>query len=432
MTSTSTPLVNSPTTRAIPSSPSSRLPGTVRLAAIGLGERAAWMLQAMVETAESMEGVSVRLDALVDPNPTQADEQIEKYKLPCATAMARYDDVEAFLDAGVDVDGLVLGTRCHLHTPIAVKLVGLGLPLFLEKPVAISWAQLVELRDAYRDAKSSQVVVSFPLRRTPIFEAVCEVVASGRLGTINQIQAVNNVNYGNVYVDNWYREYDLAGGLWLQKATHDFDYMHHLARLSGPTQSPANMLQKNQGDHAKNTENTGEKRGNAGENVGGVPVFVTAMHSRQHWQEPVLNQDSGSALIQYHNGVHACYTQNFLTRKTAGLRGATITGDAGTVRFDWVAATIRVIDHDQDRVDDIRIDDGVGHGGGDHRLARNFLDVILGRDESITPLRHGLLSAATCLAARDAANRRTVERIDGQWTGGDVTIDDRPIEPMTD
>ena len=59
------------------------------------------------------------------------------------------------------------------------------------------------------------VVVSFPLRTTPLFTTALEVVRSGRLGTVNQIQANNNVPYGGVYYGLWYRNYDDTGGLWL-------------------------------------------------------------------------------------------------------------------------------------------------------------------------------------------------------------------------
>src|SRR3546814_15437632 len=60
------------------------------------------------------------------------------------------------------------------------------------------------------------VVVSLPQRVTPLLQAVLEVVRSGRLGTINQVQAFNYVNYGGVYFGQWYRYYATTGGLWLQ------------------------------------------------------------------------------------------------------------------------------------------------------------------------------------------------------------------------
>lgn len=375
------------TTISTDSRPAAIRSSHTRLGVVGLGERAAWITQLMVQADKS-----VRLAAVVDPGGEAAARQrIEKNELRTADHVGFFDDVEQLIERGDDLDGIVIGTRCHLHTPLTIRLLETGLPLFLEKPVAISWAQLDQLRHAFVGVPRERVVVSFPLVRTPIFESVHAMVRSGRLGTINQIQAFNNVNYGNVYIDNWYADCKLTGGLWLQKATHDFDYIHRLADAT--------------------------------------PMFVSAMHSRRVWDEPTLNQDAGSALVQYHNGIHACYSQNFLTRRTAGTRGATITGEDATVRFDWNQKSICVTEHQQERVENIRIDDEGGHGGGDHALARNFLDVVLGRGESLTPMHDGLLSAATCLAARDAAHRRTVEPIPPQDGKPAPAMVQREIEP---
>jgi predicted dehydrogenase len=283
-----------------------------------------------------------------------------------------YQTLEEMLEAGPEIDAVIVGTRCNLHTPIAVKIAKLNVPIFLEKPVCISWQQYEMLEAAFADCIEN-IVISFPLRITPLLLAVRQYITDGRLGTINQIQAVNNVSYGNVYVDSWYRDYELTGGLWLQKATHDFDYIHFLADSQ--------------------------------------PLCVTAMHSQKVWKEPVLHQDAGSAIVQYASGIHANYTQNFLTRKNAGKRGATITGEDGTISFDWYSETYTFHSHTDNRIENVSLKSDSGHGGGDGKLAANFIDVIRKRDISKTSLREGLLSAGTCLAARDAANLNKVTAI---------------------
>lgn len=368
-------------------------PGLVRVAAVGLGERAAWMLRLMSEASDAF-----RLVAVVDPDEPAARQRISEGGIRCADRLAWSPDLDAFLTRGADdIDAVVVGTRCNLHAQIAAKLAELGLPLFLEKPVAITWAQLDALRRAF-EGRDDRVVVSFPLRRTPLFESALEIVNSGRLGAVNQIQAVNYVPYGNVYVDKWYRDYELNGGLWLQKATHDFDYIHALAASQ--------------------------------------PVEVTAMHSRVVWRDPVRHQDAGSAIVRYLDGAHAAYSQNFLSRRTAASRGATVTGEDATLRFDWYTKKLHVIEHQNDRVDTVEVNAEGGHGGGDQNLAQNFLDVVLGRTPSLTPLSAGLLSAATCLAARDAAHRGAAQPIppqsDRQAFDAAAAADTRHIEPPTD
>ena len=92
------------------------------------------MLRLMAE-AEA----GVRLVAIVDPARNDIQQRIKESRVSVAKSLAIFDDVDAFLDGNADVDAIILGTRCLLHTPIAIKLAPLGLPLFFEKPVAIGW-----------------------------------------------------------------------------------------------------------------------------------------------------------------------------------------------------------------------------------------------------------------------------------------------------
>lgn len=360
---------------------------TIHLAAIGLGQRATRIMQMLSKLNEN-----AQLSVLVDPDEKKLQQCKEDKDIRTAEHIAWYDDVDQMIAAGPQLDGIVVGTRCHLHTPIAVKLSALNLPLFLEKPVCISWDQYRQLEKTFAN-HDENVVISFPLRNTPLVKAVRQYITDGRLGTINQIQAVNNVSYGNVYVDTWYRDYELNGGLWLQKATHDFDYVHYLADAT--------------------------------------PLCITAMHSRCVWPDDVLHQDAGSAIVQYDSGIHANYTQNFITRQQAGMRGATITGEDGSIRFDWSTDSFIFHAHKQKRVENVSIKaDNEGHGGGDHKLIGNFLDIILKRDVSQTTLREGLLSAATCLAARDAANLYKVVAIPQPFSDAKPQPLAQRIEPL--
>ncbi|MFQ8832885.1 MAG: Gfo/Idh/MocA family oxidoreductase [Ruthenibacterium lactatiformans] len=77
------------------------------------------------------------------------------------------------------------------------------------------------------------MVVSFPLRLSSITLEMKRIVDSGVLGRLTMVQAVNNVPYGSVYYHSWYRDPAETGGLFLQKATHDIDYIH-FSQASAP------------------------------------------------------------------------------------------------------------------------------------------------------------------------------------------------------
>ena len=194
----------------------------LRLGVIGYGRRIHGLIGGPFREVEP----DVRLVGVVDPNEQGARARIGELGARTAEEVRFYDDVPALLH-GARPDAIAIGTRCNLHTPYAVQLAQTGLPLFLEKPVSISLEQAVALEDAFENA-ASPVVVSFPLRVSPLCELARCYVADGAVGDAVHVAAVNYVPYGTVYWEQPYRDYDITGGLFLQKATHDLDYLMYL------------------------------------------------------------------------------------------------------------------------------------------------------------------------------------------------------------
>jgi predicted dehydrogenase len=395
-------------------------PNTARLAVIGMGNRAAHMSRLICEADPEF-----RVVAVADPQPRDALlPHMQRWRVPDAEHVDVFADVEQLLARADDFDGLIIGTPCDLHMPIAVQTAATRLPLFLEKPVAISWDQVEALQHAYL-GREDQVVVSFPLRLTVHVQTAIEIIRSGRLGVINQVQAVNNVSYGGVYFGQWYRSYEKTGGLWLQKATHDFDYITQLlssrpltvtamhSRLSYGGEMPPQLRCSAcyLTDTCPESPQNLTQRGDDGGTLGGGVIPTPDMDHACTFSSNIYHQDAGSAIIMYENGAHASYAQNFISRRSAGLRGATVIGYDATLSFNWQADSVRVIDHHRERVDEIKVAASGFHGGGDYRLAANFVDVVRGRDRSRSPLNEGLLSAAMCLCARDAASTGMAQRV---------------------
>ncbi len=377
-----------------------------RVGVVGFGRR----LQHMAKVVQRNDP-EVVVTAIVDPAS-----DARRAELPDVLGSATtFSSIEQMLHSG-NIDGVMVGTRCDLHTPVAVEVLASNLPLFLEKPVAIDWDQFHQLSEAFLASKSP-TVVGFPLRVSPLCELAARIVRTGTLGTLAQVQAVNNVPaYSIGYYMGWMRDETQTGGLWMQKATHDFDYLLSLladGELAGQPTRVIAMESKQvfRGDrpaglHCRDCDIRHE--------CVESPYLPASVRSRQTGREAATlqcafavdtgNHDSASALIQFESGLHLNYTQNFVTRRGAASRGATVIGHDATLSFDWYRDELLVHHHHEARVERHSYGKGdEGHHGGDDELGRDFAKALSGRKSSRASLSIGLESARLCLRARDAA-----------------------------
>ncbi len=374
----------------------------MRLGVIGYGLRISYIFPEIVS-----EELGYRIVAIADLR----SEELQAKLGSRAEGVRFFEDADTMLEEA-KLDGVIIGTRCNLHTEMAIKVLRRNLPLYLEKPVATKYEDLYRLKAAY-EASRSEVVVSFPLRNTPLVTLAKEIVDSGKIGTIEHVQAVNNVPYGGVYYHSWYRDDSITGGLFLQKATHDFDYINCLLGLK-----PIEVCAMKSKQIFKGDKPAGLKCVDCEENrTCEESTLKPANLDRGDYCSFAVdtgNEDSGSALLKYETGMHVSYSQNFFARRGAERRGARLLGYKGTLEFDWYKSELKVYMHHEPRVETHVIDANVldGHGGGDGKLVRNFLECVRGRERSATTLGDGLLSALLCLKANESAETKSFQRIE--------------------
>lgn len=382
----------------------------LRIGIIGYGERAQGMARGLKPF-----GIPYRIEAICDPRKDEIIEKDDGFLQGCTF----FDTPEDMLDRA-ELDGVMIGTRCNLHTPMAVKVAERKLPLFLEKPVAISFDQVKALDAAFRDYPAP-VVVSFPLRTSPILEHVKGLVDDGVIGHVEHVAAVNDVPYGTVYWHSFYRNFDEVGGLFLQKATHDLDYVQYLIGQQ-PKQicaMHANRIYGDAGTIYPGDHPNGLKCVDCGEQEF-CPESPWNLFYERHqgaafdpmpdrcclFAEGIQNEDLGQCIIEYEGGAQANYVQNFFVRHGAGRRGARIYGYEGTIEFDWYKNEIQVHRHRTPKHEVVRMGGGMSHFGGDRELCYDFLMAMREGQPPRAGIQEGILSALTCLWARESAEKR--------------------------
>lgn len=349
----------------------------------------------------------VQIAAITDPRNEMIQAELALTGTGGSESIRYYQSPEEMLNCE-KLDGIMIGTRCSLHTDIALNVFPSRLPIFLEKPVATNMPDLLRLKKGWEE-QPCPVIVSFPLRVTSIVQFAKEIIDSGKIGTIEHVQAVNNVPYGGVYFQDWYRDEDETGGLFLQKATHDFDYLTYLLGQKPVSVCAMTSKQIFKGDKpaALKCVDCEEKR----------TCPDSSLHNgHANWQSCCYavdtgNEDSGSALIRYENGLHLSYSQNFFVRRDAGSRGARLMGYKGTLEFDFYTGMVKVYMHHTSRVETYEINKDAGHFGGDKELTDSFVDMMYGTGPSVSTLEDGLVSALLCLKAKESALTNTFQDI---------------------
>lgn len=383
----------------------------IRLGVIGYGARA----QGVLGLADRL-NAGLEVTAITDVRNDEIRRCLEdRGKDP--SKIAFYTDADEMLDKE-KLDGVLIGTRCSLHARMALKVLERDLPLYLEKPIATNMEDLLKLREAAAKTKS-EVVVSFPLRVTPLVRMAKEILESGKIGTVEHVQAWNDVPYGKCYYLGWYRDENETQGLWLQKATHDFDYINHLLGFKPTMICAMTSKQVYKGDKPAGLKC---KDCDDWDRCMESPYNLYYSKQERPQVEPndymcgfavdTGNEDSGSAIIRYHTGMHVNYSQNFFARKKAGRRGCRLYGYNGTLEFDWYTDEVKVYMHHTPRVETYKMEThAMSHGGGDTVLVDNFIRVIRGEQKSVSPLSAGLLSVLMCLKAKESSATNTFQEI---------------------
>ncbi len=337
-----------------------------------------------------------------------------------AESIRFYDDADRMLDAE-RLDGVLIGTRCDMHTPMAIKVMSRNLPMYLEKPVATSMDQVLALHYAAK-RYTAPCVVSFPMRLSPLAMKARQLILDGAIGKLEHIQAVNNVSYGSVYFDSWYRDYRVTQGLFLQKATHDIDYVSFIA--GERPKLVAAMMSRGRVYGGRKPAGLWCSACDEVESCPESPFWKRKVKGLQPaWRgnedhpccfgkdigddKTGCNEDSSSCLLQFESGLQAVYTQNFFVRRDAGERGATLIGYDGTIQFDWCKNILKLTRHHEHETISYNMGSEIdGHGGGDIELAHDFVRAMRHRDSGRSPLTAGIQSALVCLTCRTSAERR--------------------------
>ena len=153
---------------------------TLRWGILGAARVNERLLPAIVEARNS------RLVAIASRRPGAAAETRRKYA-PGLAGVIEHDTLEALLDDS-NVQAVYLPMANHEHAEWALRAIEKGKHVLIEKPMALSVADIDNIEQAAKKANVT-VMEGFMYRFHPQHARVREIIASGQIGEIRTVHA---------------------------------------------------------------------------------------------------------------------------------------------------------------------------------------------------------------------------------------------------
>jgi predicted dehydrogenase len=161
------------------------------------------------------------LSAIVDPSPAAVATAAQ-------AGVPLYPSLAALLATG-QPDGIVLATPNHLHLPQALECMVAGVPILLEKPIAATLAEGLQLQQVAEET-GARVLIGHHRAHSPIMAKAKEVVDSGKLGKLVSVMGSAQFFKPDAYFASGPWRTQPGGGPILINLIHE---VHNLRMLCG-------------------------------------------------------------------------------------------------------------------------------------------------------------------------------------------------------
>lgn len=300
------------------------------------------------------------------------------------------DSLDELLASGIDA--VMVLTPDHQHATVAIAALEAGVPVFCEKPLAVT----VEDADAILETArrtGTRLYVGHNMRHMSVVLLMRRLILEGRIGEVKAIWCRHFVgNGGDYYFKDWHADREKTTGLLLQKGAHDLDVIHWLAgAYTSEVQAMGSLSVY--GDIVDRRDRSGERMRDWFSLDNWPPTSQSGLN-------PVIDvEDISMVNMRLGNGVLASYQQCHFTPDY--WRNYTVIGTEGRIENfgDVSGSEVRLWNrrhHGAAPADETFIvpeaPEDVGHDGADGLLVAEFLRFV----------RDGGTTETSPVAAREA------------------------------
>lgn len=198
---------------------------------VGAGHRA-FVYSELAKTNPDM----LKIVGVADPNPIRRKKAMDYFGF--GEDMC-FENAEELASKGRLADTVINGTMDEQHLETAVPLLDAGYDMLLEKPFATNEDEMWQIVECAKK-NNAKVMICHVLRYTPFYYSIKERIASGEIGEIINIQTNEHVSYHHLstsYVrGKWANSKKCHTSMLLAKCCHDLDIMMWMMADTKPKQ----------------------------------------------------------------------------------------------------------------------------------------------------------------------------------------------------
>lgn len=399
----------------------------MRVGIIGAGERGR-----IAYARELIKYDGVEISAIVERNEKKLDLAGEEFGVKKENLFTDANDFFKKMDNEQFVDALVIATYDKEHYDITMKALDYDVDILMEKPISPSVNEVFNIAKK-AETKDNVFMICHVLRYAPLYTKLKEVIDSGVIGKIININHNENIGYyhfAHSFVRGNWRNEEESSPLILQKSCHDMDILLYL--LGVKPKSIASMgkltyfVKENQPEGAsdrcidckyqddcifstKNFYREGYK-GYGWRNLvdpslteeGLIEALKNGPYGRCVWACDNDVCDHQATTIEFENDITAVFNLSAFSKYVH--RNIKIQGTKGEILADDHDKEILVRTFGSNEETVIKIDEmGGNHGGGDAGIIKAFIEGVNGQKDKIkTGAKESVMSHLMCFAAEEA------------------------------
>ena len=165
----------------------------------------------------------LKIVGVADPDKIRQKKAMEMFGFPKENC---FDSAQELAKVPKFADAVINGTMDEQHIETSIPLLEKGYDMLLEKPFATNEEEMRTLVDCVRK-NGNKVMICHVLRYTPFYLSIKERVAAGEIGDIINIQTCEHVSYHHLstsYVrGKWANSDKCHTSMLLAKCCHDMD-----------------------------------------------------------------------------------------------------------------------------------------------------------------------------------------------------------------